>query len=216
MITRAAKATLEELLRLDPNRVWSWIDLGDIWVTTGSLGEAAKAFQGRRRRCSANQKRARSRRRPTTGSATCMVTQGDLAAALKSYQDSLAIIERLARSDPGNSEWQRDLAVSYENIGAVQEAQGELAAALKSYQDGLAIFERLARSDPGNAGWQRDLSVSYNKTGEMQEAQGDLAAALKSYQDSLAIRERLRERLALLDPGKFGVGTRDLAVSYGT
>jgi tetratricopeptide (TPR) repeat protein len=40
-----AKATLEELLRLDPDRVWSWIDLGDIWMTTGSLSEAAKAFQ---------------------------------------------------------------------------------------------------------------------------------------------------------------------------
>ena len=31
----SAKATLEELLRLDPNRVWSWIDLGDNWMTTG-------------------------------------------------------------------------------------------------------------------------------------------------------------------------------------
>jgi hypothetical protein len=31
--------------------------------------------------------------------------QGDLAAALKSFQDSLAIAERLAQSDPGNAEW---------------------------------------------------------------------------------------------------------------
>ena len=39
------------------------------------------------------------------------VAQGDLAGALKSYRDSLAIIERLAQSDPGNSRWQRDLSV---------------------------------------------------------------------------------------------------------
>ena len=67
------------------------------------------------------------------------VAQGDLAGALKSYRDSLAIRERLAQSDPGNARWQRDLSVSYEKVGDVQMAQGDLAGALKSYRDGLAI-----------------------------------------------------------------------------
>jgi tetratricopeptide (TPR) repeat protein len=86
--------------------------------------------------------------------------RGDLKAALKSYQDDLAITERLATSDPGNAGWQNDLSVSYEKVGDVQVAQGDLKAALKSYSDSLAIRERLAQSDPGNAGWQRDLSDS--------------------------------------------------------
>ena len=103
------------------------------------------------------------------------VAQGDLAAALKSFGDSLAIIERLAQSDAGNAGWQRDLSVRYAKIGDVQMAQGDLAAALKSYRDGLAIIERLAQSDPRNAGWQRDLSVSYDSVGDVQVAQGDLA-----------------------------------------
>ena len=55
------------------------------------------------------------------------VAQGDLAGALKSYRDSLAIIERLAQSDPGNAGWQRDLSVSYIKVGDVQTAQGDLA-----------------------------------------------------------------------------------------
>ena len=38
--------------------------------------------------------------------------QGDLAGALKSYNDYLAIAERLAKSDPGNAGRQRDLSVS--------------------------------------------------------------------------------------------------------
>ena len=120
-----------------------------------------------------------------------------MPAALKSYRDGLAIIERLAQSDPGNAGWQRDLSVSYNDVGDVQVAQGDLTGALKSYRDGLAIAERLAQSDPGNAGWQRDLSVSYNKVGDVQVAQGDLAGALKSYRDSLAIAERLAQS----DPG---------------
>ena len=67
--------------------------------------------------------------------------QGDLAGALQSYRDSFAIRERLAKSDPGNAGWQRDLAAAYEKIGDVQVAQGDLAGALKSYRDGLAIIE---------------------------------------------------------------------------
>jgi tetratricopeptide (TPR) repeat protein len=117
--------------------------------------------------------------------------QGDLAGALKSYNDSLAIAERLAKADPGNAGWQRDLSASYGKIGDVQKAQGDLAGALKSYNDSLAIAERLAKADPGNAGWQKDLSVSYGKIGDVQKAQGDIAGALKSYNDSLAIAERL-------------------------
>jgi hypothetical protein len=38
--------------------------------------------------------------------------QGDLAGALKSYRDSLAIREKLAKQDPGNADWQVDLAYS--------------------------------------------------------------------------------------------------------
>jgi len=66
--------------------------------------------------------------------------------------------ERLAKADPGNAGWQRDLSVSQDRIGDVQQAQGDLAAALTSHQAALAIAERLAKADPGNAGWQRDLS----------------------------------------------------------
>ena len=41
----AAKGTLEELLRLDPDQFWRWIDLGTLWVTTGSVADALPAFR---------------------------------------------------------------------------------------------------------------------------------------------------------------------------
>jgi hypothetical protein len=43
-----------------------------------------------------------------------LVAQGNLPEALKSYQADLAIAERLARSDPGNVGWQRDLSVWFD------------------------------------------------------------------------------------------------------
>ena len=82
------------------------------------------------------------------GSATCrfrtkkvgdvQVAQGNLPAALTSYQMALAIRDRLTKSDPGNAGWQRDLSVSYNKVGDVQMAQGNLPAALASYQADLA------------------------------------------------------------------------------
>jgi len=123
--------------------------------------------------------------------------QGDLAGALASYHQSLTIREKLARQDPGNAQWQRDLSVSYNKLADVQQAEGDLAGALASYHQSQTIREKLARQDPGNAQWQRDLSVSYNKLGEVQQAQGDLAGALASYREDLAIAEKLARQ----DPG---------------
>ncbi len=88
------------------------------------------------------------------------VAQGNLPAALKSYQASMRIRERLAQADAGNAEWQRDLSVSHEKIGDVQVPQGNLAGALESYRASMRIRERLAQADPGNAGWQRDVWTS--------------------------------------------------------
>jgi hypothetical protein len=41
-----------------------------------------------------------------------LVAQGNLPEALKSFRDGLAIRDRLAKADPGNAGWQRDLIVS--------------------------------------------------------------------------------------------------------
>ncbi len=84
-----------------------------------------------------------------------LVAQGETAAALAAANRSLAIAKELVASNPGDADRQRDLSVSYSNVGAVLVAQGSLLDALKSYRDSLAIAQRLAQKDPGNAGWQR-------------------------------------------------------------
>jgi tetratricopeptide (TPR) repeat protein len=120
-----------------------------------------------------------------------LMQQGDQPGALKKYQDGLAFAEKLAKADPGNDDWRRDLSVSFQRIGNLQYAQGDLPGARKSFEDGLAIANRLAESDPANAGWQRDLSTYFGNIGTVQVAQGDLSAAFKSYEQGLAISEKL-------------------------
>jgi tetratricopeptide (TPR) repeat protein len=119
------------------------------------------------------------------------VARGDLGLAKSSYVDAQKIADRLAKADPNNAGWQRDLSVSYSRVGDVLRAQGNLTDALKYYRDSLAIADRLAKADPNKAGWQGDLSVSYDRVGDVLRAQGDLTEALKSYRESLAIRDRL-------------------------
>jgi tetratricopeptide (TPR) repeat protein len=204
----AACAKFAEAARLDPDNVWLWIQLGDLWTTRGSLAEAKKAFSASRDAASrSGNDRDLSVAHNRIGDT--QVTQGSLDAALKSFRDGLVIVDRLTKSDSGNAVWQYDLGISNERIGDVQVAQGDLVGALKSYRAKLGIIDRLAQSDPGNASWQRDLSVSYNKIGDVQVAQGDLAGALKSYRDSLAIFVHLAQS----DPGNAG-RRRDLSVSY--
>jgi len=211
-----AKSTLRELLAIDADQTWCWIELGDIFVTTGVLNDALAAF---RQALAAADRLAESD--PANAEwqhdlsvahnriGDVQAAQGDLPAALKSYQAGLAICDRLAKADPANAVWQHDLSVAHSKFGNVQAAHGDLPAALKSYQDSYAILERLAKADPANAVWQRDLSVSHTKIGDVQTAQGDLPAALKSYQADLAIADRL----AKADPANTG-WQRDLSVSH--
>ncbi len=184
------RKSLEEGLQLDPEAVAQWIALGDEFQTIGKISEARVAYDTARMKAAKHgDEYSLAASHDRIGDV--LTAQGDLAAALTSYQASHDIFERLAKADPGNAGRQRNLSVSHNKIGNVQQAQGDLAAALTSYQASLAIAERLAKADPGNAGWQRDLSVSQEKIGDVQQAQGDLAAALTSYQASLTIAERL-------------------------
>ena len=110
------------------------------------------------------------------------VVSGDSASALTDFWAALAIYETLARADPGDAGWRRDLSVSNERIGDVQMAQGDLPAALTSYRASHANSESLAQADPGNAGWQRDLSVSHEQDRRRAGGAGRSAGGAESYQ----------------------------------
>jgi hypothetical protein len=84
--------------------------------------------------------------------------QGDLGAALASYQTGLEIRERLAKADPGNAGWQRDLALSYGHLAKVRAQQGARADAASMFQQGQEIISRLAQQSPNNATLRNDLA----------------------------------------------------------
>ena len=120
--------------------------------------------------------------------------QGDLSAALKSYQASMGIRRKLAERDPGNAQWQRDLVVSHVKIGDVQSAQGDLGGALKSFQASMEIARKLAERDPGNAQWQTDLAFSCWKLSQLDTPALPKAERRALLKRGLAVLERLQQR----------------------
>ena len=120
--------------------------------------------------------------------------QGDLSAALKSYQASMEIRRKLAERDPGNAQWQRDLSVSHVKIGDVQSAQGDLGGALKSFQADMEIARKLAERDPGNAQWQTDLAFSCWKLSQLDTPALPKAERRALLKRGLAVLERLQQR----------------------
>ena len=193
---------------LDPDDMAGWLGLGNAALVGGTLQEADRAFH-RYTELARGAGNERETAVGLIGLGDVLVAQGKLDEALKAYRDGLAIAERLAAADRSNTQWQRDLSVSYDRVGNVLVAQGKLDEALKAYRDDLAIAERLAAADRSNTQWQRDLSVSYERVGNVLVAQGKLDEAVKAYRDGLAIAERL----AAADRSNTQ-WQRDLSVSY--
>jgi hypothetical protein len=87
-----------------------------------------------------------------------MRAQGNLPGALESYLTSHAIFEHLTKTDPGNGQWQRDLALSHERVAEVLASQGARSEAVRAFEKGRAIIIRLRQRSPNNATLPRDLA----------------------------------------------------------
>jgi hypothetical protein len=87
-----------------------------------------------------------------------LVAQGNLPTALMSYQASLGIAERLAKADPDNAGWQRDLALGYGRVATVEAQQGARNLVLAAFKEGREIIGHLSQQSPDNATLHNDLA----------------------------------------------------------
>ncbi len=84
--------------------------------------------------------------------------QGNLTDALAAYQAALAIRERLAKADPANAGWQRDVASSYGRVAMVEAQRENRERALAGYRHGREIIKVLRARSPDDATLPRDLA----------------------------------------------------------
>ena len=114
--------------------------------------------------------------------------QGNLTQALKSFRDSLAIMERLAQADPNNAGWQRDLAISNERLGNIYIERKETDEAKAAFERALAIYNKLTVRFPDNAVVLVSSTVPLMRLGELYGPEG--AAYLRK---ALVILKQLDE-----------------------
>ncbi len=190
---KRALEAYEEAVALDPDDIQSLYWSGAIQIDYGDLAKAQMRLE-RVQELARSGEQTFYNYAALGGLGDIKAKRGDLAGALQAYQGTVLVVSQLAKADPGNTGWQRDLSVSYNKIGEVQVAQGDLAGALKSFQDSHAIFVKLAKADPGHTGWQRDLSVSNERLGDIFLAQGNLPAALEQYRASVERMVPIRDR----------------------
>ena len=116
---------------------------------------------------------------------------GNKDDAVRAYQESLTIRERLAREHPSVVRFRRDLATSHNQIAGQQHEIGQQAQSLSSHKQAIAIREQLVRDNGTATELQSDLAVSYGNIASVQRAMGRSAEALASYKSAIVIQDRL-------------------------
>ena len=134
---------------------------------------------------------------------------GKMNEARDAFQHLLNICEERVNAFPLNVDSQRNLSVSYERLGDLEQAAGNAAAARERYEKSMGIHKRLADQMPDNVDVQWGLSISYNKLGIWEYTAGNTAAARKYYEKTLEIIKRLAD----LMPDNVDV-QKDLSTSY--
>lgn len=101
-----------------------------------------------------------------------LAAQGNRTGALAAYRDSMMIRERLARQDPGNVQWQRDLLASTWKSGttALALALADCATAVPQANRALALAEDLTLRDRSGSIRKADLAAARSLSGRVLEA----------------------------------------------
>jgi tetratricopeptide (TPR) repeat protein len=113
---------------------------------------------------------------------------GDNSGSLENHRKALAIRQRLVAS---GGKYQRDLSITYVNLGRALYLSGDIKGALDVNSKALALRTTLLSEDPSNADYRRLLAIIYQNDGDYRAQLGDTAGALESFRKKLPLDEQL-------------------------
>jgi serine/threonine-protein kinase len=116
---------------------------------------------------------------------------GSIPDAIRSYSESIDILERLVRGQPDKLAYQGALASSHQGLGSLLGETARPDEALESHRHALRIRERLAAEHPDVVEYQARLAGSLNRIGGLLRDTGRPDEAMEAYRRALRIRERL-------------------------
>jgi len=136
---------------------------------------------------------------------------GEVDGALQSYRKSLAIRQTLSARAPNDVVLRRELAQSYNKLGAVLDGAKDFPGALLNFQEARRIVESLGRNKTDSR-VQDQLAGAYYYVGIAFVENGNLKEALENAEKAAAIRETIRSD----DPAMETLIRTHLAGDYGS
>ena len=151
-----ARALYAKAAQLDPEQIEGLFNHGWFQQQAGNLDEAERAY----RRVLALAKVGADTWLywARLGLGDIQVERGDLGVAKATYREAAAMADRLAKADPGNAGWQRDLSVSYAKLANAYRTAGQLPQAREQLTAGRTIIARLTETYPDWSQWKKDLA----------------------------------------------------------
>jgi tetratricopeptide (TPR) repeat protein len=119
--------------------------------------------------------------------------QGNSKAALEAFNESLLIMEQLAKSDATNMDAQIGLANSLFYVGYVYLQRGELQEARSIFEQVIPIVDGVAAQEPGKTSWLVERAYAHTNLGRVLELEGAYEEAFAVYHAVMDINQRLVE-----------------------
>jgi len=116
------------------------------------------------------------------------MAQGNLAAAVGVFRQSLVFAKQAAARDPRNPEFALALGTAHFWVGNAMRVKGDLPGALGEMREYRRVTEDLARHFPGVDSYQQERAYGHSAVGTILEAQRDYANALTEYKLTLQIQ----------------------------
>ncbi len=136
---------------------------------------------------------------------------GDKQDAIRSFGDSKAIWEQLARENLSETLFHNNLAKSHYRLGFLLSETGAHDRALVEYKAAKAIWERLARENPTVAEFQSSVAELHDNLGVLHRRAGNSEEAQLAHKAAIEIQERLTK-----DNPNVAEFEKFLARSYGS
>ncbi|MBN2560901.1 MAG: protein kinase [Phycisphaerae bacterium] len=121
---------------------------------------------------------------------------GDTAGAMRSYQKTMEILEKLHAAEPDDDRLVRDVGLTLGRVGDMYWVTGRTEEALAQYERAKEMAQAVCDRNPDYLPAKRTLAIGYQDVGDTLIDMGKTEEALANYREAL----RLVEALAQADP----------------
>ncbi len=176
-----ATATLQDVVKADPNHPRAWFDLAKYTVMAGDPRRAVDDYLVRALVIQSKLRNEQGQADILNAFGVAYQQMGDLDLATDNYEKAATLRKRIGDA--------RGTATSLKNLATVQMIRGEYQKALTSLRSALQILEEI-----GNRSGIAELQDAF---GSLEEEQGKYAEALTHYRAGLQVRRTLGDQRSL-------------------